>query len=57
MALIRCTKKLQKTLGIKPSDIASEIPESPIFGSWYANQIDINGSQGIFLCCRKKDAS
>jgi len=49
MTLIRCTKKLQKTLGIKPSDIASEIPESPIFGSWYANQIDINGRQGILF--------
>ena len=36
-------------MGIKPSDIASEIPESPIFGSWYANQIDINGRQGILF--------
>ena len=42
MTLIRCTKKLQKTLGIKSSDIASELNDSSVFGSWYANLIEIN---------------
>jgi hypothetical protein len=49
MTLIRCTKKLQKTLGIKSSDIASELNDSSVFGSWYANLIEINGSQGILF--------
>ena len=49
MTLIRCTKKLQKTLGLKPSDIASELPDSSSFGSWYANLIEINGDQGILF--------
>jgi len=49
MTLIRCTKKLQKTLGIKSSDISEDIVDSLTFGSWYANQIEINGSQGILF--------
>ena len=49
MTLIRCTKKLQKTLGIKPSDLANELIDTSVFGSWYANLIEINGSHGILF--------
>jgi len=45
MALIRTTQKLQKELGIKPADIASDKIPAGAFQEWYAH---------VFILDRKK---
>jgi hypothetical protein len=42
MQLIRCTKKLQKEMGLKPSDLCAEEPRFSYLGPWHANLIYIN---------------
>ena len=42
MQLIRCTKKLQKEMGLKPSDLCIEEPRFSYLGSWHANLIHID---------------
>jgi hypothetical protein len=41
MQLIRCTKKLQKEMGLKKSDISENEPKESYLGSWHANLIYI----------------
>lgn len=42
MQLLRCTKKLQKEMGLKPSDLCAEEPHFSYLGSWHANLILID---------------
>ena len=42
MQLIRCTKKLQKEMGLKKSDISEDEPKESYLGSWHANLIYID---------------
>ena len=42
MQLIRCTKKLQKEMGLKSSDLCTEEPRFSYLGSWHANLIHID---------------
>jgi len=42
MQLIRCTKKLQKEMGLKQSDLCAEEPRFSYLGSWHANLIHID---------------
>ncbi|MCP5408376.1 MAG: hypothetical protein H6963_03650 [Chromatiaceae bacterium] len=42
MQLIRCTKKLQKEIGLKQSDLCTEEPRFSYLGSWHANLIHID---------------
>ena len=42
MQLIRCTKKLQKEMGLKLSDLCTEEPRFSYLGPWHANLIYIN---------------
>lgn len=42
MQLIRCTKKLQKEMGLKQSDLCAEEPRFSYLGSWHANLVHID---------------
>ena len=42
MQLIRCTKKLQKEMGLKPPDLCAEEPRFSYLGPWHANLIHID---------------
>lgn len=42
MQLIRCTKKLQKEMGLKPSDLCTDEQRFSYLGSWHANLIHID---------------
>lgn len=42
MQLIRCTKKLQKEMGLKTSDLAEQQSASGLLGSWHANLLFID---------------
>ena len=42
MQLIRCTKKLQKEIGLKPSDLCTQEPRFSYLGPWHANLIHID---------------
>jgi hypothetical protein len=42
MQLIRCTKKLQKEMGLKQSDLCAEEPCFSYLGPWHANLIHID---------------
>ncbi len=42
MQLIRCTKKLQKEIGLKPNDLVEEDAETGRLGSWHANLLLID---------------
>jgi len=42
MQLIRCTKKLQKEMGLKPSDLCAEEPRFSFLGPWHANLFHID---------------
>jgi hypothetical protein len=49
MQYIKCTKKLQKEMGLKPSDLnSSEIPNDKL-GPWHANLIYIDGKKCIIF--------
>jgi hypothetical protein len=49
MQLIRCTQKLQKELGLKPSDLAIESPNFSLLGQWHANLIYIEGRKCVLF--------
>jgi hypothetical protein len=42
MQLIRCTKKLQKEMGLKEADLVRHEPEVSLLGPWHANLIHID---------------
>jgi len=42
MQLIRCPKKLQKEMGLKPSDLCTDEPHFSYLGPWHVNLIYIN---------------
>ena len=42
MTLIRCTKKLQKAVGLKKSALTEELVDSSSLGPWHANLIEID---------------
>ena len=42
MQLIRCTKKLQKEIGLKQSDLCAEETRLSYLGPWHANLIQLN---------------
>ena len=42
MQLIRCTKKLQQEMELKPSDLCTEEPRFSYLGPWHANLIHID---------------
>lgn len=42
MQLIQCTKKLQKEMGLKKSDLAESKPTFSFLGSWHANLLYID---------------
>ena len=42
MQLMRCTKKLQKEMGLKQSDLCEEEPRFSYLGPWHANLIYID---------------
>lgn len=41
MSIIRCTKKLQHEMGLKPVDLSTAEPDSSALSSWHANLIYI----------------
>lgn len=49
MSLIRCTKKLQKEMGLKKSDISQNEPSGSYLGSWHANLIYIDGKKCLLF--------
>ncbi len=42
MQLIRCTKKLQKEMGLKKSDLIDSESDSSLLGPWHANLLHID---------------
>jgi hypothetical protein len=49
MQLIRCTKKLQTAMGIKPEALVQYEVESSLLGSWHANLLVINRSKCVLF--------
>ena len=49
MSLIRCTKKLQKEMGLKKNDIAEAEPGETLLGSWHANMISIDDKKCLLF--------
>lgn len=49
MQIIRCTKKLQKAMGLKTSDLVEVAPYNSLLGSWHANLIDIDRTDCILF--------
>lgn len=49
MQLIRCTKKLQKEMGLKNADLIQQELTSSLLGSWHANLINIGQSNCVLL--------
>ena len=49
MQLIRCTKKLQKEMGLKKSDLAQAEPEFSFLGSWHANLLYIDRKKCVLF--------
>mgnify|MGYP006935317528 CR=1 FL=1 len=49
MQLIRCTKKLQKEMGLKERDLFESEPIEGLLGSWHANLIYINGKKCVLF--------
>ena len=42
MPIIRCTKKLQREMGLRPADLSTEAPDPSPLGAWYANLLYID---------------
>src|SRR5699024_6872149 len=42
MPIIRCTKKLQREMGLRPEDLSMAEPESSPLNAWYANLLYID---------------
>ena len=53
MALIHCTKKLQKAVGIKTLSPAVEPQDSLLLGSWHANIIQIENCHCLMFANEK----
>ncbi len=49
MQLIKCTKKLQKEMGLKKNDISENEPKESCLGSWHANLIYIDGKKCVLF--------
>ncbi len=49
MQLIRCTKKLQKEMGLKQSGLCTEEPRFLYLGPWHANLIHIDRRKCILF--------
>jgi hypothetical protein len=49
MQLIRCTKKLQKEMGLKKGNISENEPSKSLLGSWHANMIYIDGKKCLLF--------
>jgi hypothetical protein len=49
MQLIRCTKKLQKEMGLKKNDVSENEPSESYLGSWHANLIYIDGKKCVLF--------
>jgi hypothetical protein len=49
MQLIRCTKKLQTAMGLKPEALIQHEVEPSLLGSWHANLLVINRSKCVLF--------
>ncbi len=49
MQIIRCTKKLQKEMGIKEADLVLEEATASRLGGWHANLIHIDGRKCVLF--------
>ena len=49
MQLIRCTKKLQKEMGLKNAALIQQEPTPTVLGSWHANLINIDQSRCVLF--------
>lgn len=49
MQLIRCTKKLQKEMGLKNEALVQQEPTPALLGSWHANLINIGQSHCVLF--------
>ncbi|MDI6687573.1 MAG: hypothetical protein QME06_05055 [Desulfobacterales bacterium] len=49
MQLLRCTKKLQKEMGLKKSDVSENEPSESYLGSWHVNLIYIDGKKCLLF--------
>src|SRR5664279_5014211 len=49
MQLIRCTKKLQKQMGLKNEALVLQEPAPALLGPWHANLITIDQSHCVLL--------
>lgn len=49
MQLIKCTKKLQKEMGLKKNNISENEPKESCLGSWHANLIYIDGKKSVLF--------
>ena len=53
MQLIQCTKKLQKEMGLKQSDLYVEEPRFLCLGPWHANLIHIDQRKCVLFVNNK----
>jgi hypothetical protein len=49
MQLIRCTKKLQKEMGLKKGDLCKEVPKFSYLGQWHANLLYIDRKKCVLF--------
>ncbi len=49
MQLIRCTKKLQKEMGLKKIELSQTEPKFSYLGSWHANLIHIDRKKCVLF--------
>ena len=49
MQFIRCTKKLQKEMGLKNADLIQQEPTPSLLGSWHANLLHIDRRKCILF--------
>jgi hypothetical protein len=49
MQLLRCTKKLQKEMGLKKSDLSENEQGVSVLGSWHVNVIHIDGKKCLLF--------
>jgi hypothetical protein len=49
MQLIRCTKKLQKEMGLRKEDLVTTAPEISCLGGWHANLLHIDSRKCVLF--------
>jgi hypothetical protein len=49
MQLIKCTKKLQKEMGLKEADLVRHEPDVSLLGPWHANLIHIDRKKCVLF--------